>query len=173
MLGIMDDQELFMAFVTAAIDGKSTLLSNANLRLESAFGQLQLVDNKTGIIATTNLSEVPIKISVKRHCNQWEDLRQSLIQSSFFPLLDQLKGPLVDFQQYPIPEGCQLYDCPASDMWRSWRREAVSAVYLLVAGEWRSPSDLSCSGGVVFVTFPELSQEVQVTSSTPISWLGH
>lgn len=168
----MDDQELFSVFIASALQGNSTLVSNANFRLESGFGQLQLVDNKTGIIATTKMTETPLKISVKRYCDQWEDLRQSLIQSSFFPSLETLKKPLVDFQQYAIPEECQLYDCPASDMWRSWRREAVSAVYLLVENEWRSPSDMSCSGGLVFVTFPELSQELQVTSSTPISWLG-
>lgn len=168
----MNDQELFTAFIQALLQGKSTLVSNPSYRVESAFGTLQLVDNKSGVIATVKLGETPLKLSIKRHIDCWEELRQTLGQFSFFPDVKALKTPLVPFIQVAIPEGDQLYESLASEVWRSWRRGAVKAVKVLVDGEWQAVQDITCSSGVVFFIFNPGPGEVQTTGNTQLAWLG-
>ncbi|XFA73327.1 hypothetical protein RYO59_001571 [Thermosynechococcaceae cyanobacterium Okahandja] len=168
----MDDAELFAAFIADALKGATSLVSNANYRVESAFGTLQLVDNKAGVMATAKQQEGGLQIIVKRYSEAWEPLRQALIAASFFPDLAENKSQLVAFRAVEIPAGLQLYDCAASDMWRSWRRQAVDQVLVYTAGAWRATGEMSCSGGVVFIPIPDLNTEVQITSSTLMSWLA-
>ncbi len=127
-------------YIADALKGDTSLLSNANYRVESAFGSLQLVDNKVGVIATAKGENRELQIIVKRYCEVGEPLRQALIAASFFPDLAETKSQLVAFRWVAIPEGMQLYDCAASDMWPSWRRRAVVQVKVYTAGVWRSPS---------------------------------
>ncbi|WP_448533333.1 hypothetical protein [Parathermosynechococcus lividus] len=171
----MDDAELFAAFIADALKGIPSLLSNANYRVESAFGTLQLVDNKAGVIATAKRQAGDphdLQIIVKRYSEAWEPLRQALIAASFFPDLADNNAQLVAFRAVDMPAGWQLYDCTASDMWRSWRRQAVDQVLVYTAGTWRSVGAISCSGGVVFIPIPELNSELQITGSTLMSWLA-
>lgn len=168
----MNDQELFAAFIQDLLAGQAALVSNPSYRLESSFGMLQLVDNKSGVIATAKLGENPIKVSVKRHINCWDELRQTLGQFSFFPDVKALKSQLVPFIQISIPADDQLYESQASEIWRSWRRGAVSVVKVLVDGEWQAVQDITCSSGVVFFIFDTGPGEVQTTGNTQLAWLG-
>lgn len=168
----MNDQELFATFIQDLLAGQTTLVSNPSFRLESSFGMLQLVDNKAGVIATGKVGEDPVKVSVKRHINCWDELRQTLGQFSFFPDTKALKSQLVPFIQIAIPEGDQLYESQASEIWRSWRRGAVKAVKVLVEGQWQTVQDITCSSGVVFFIFDTGPGEVQTTGNTQLAWLG-
>ncbi|HIK35658.1 MULTISPECIES: hypothetical protein [unclassified Thermosynechococcus] len=168
----MDDSELFAVFVADVVNGTESLASNPNYRIESVLGTLQLVDNKAGVIATGKSENGQPQIMVKRYCDAWESLRQALTHGSFFPDVAQNKAQLVPFTRATIPEGYQLYDCAASEMWRSWRRGAVDHVHIYTANHWRSVGEISCSGGVVFIPVPDLEKEIQMTSSSLMSWLG-
>ncbi|URR34617.1 hypothetical protein NBE99_08155 [Thermosynechococcus sp. HN-54] len=146
----MDDSELFAVFVADVVNGAESLASNPSYRIESVLGTLQLVENKGGVIATSKRENGQPLVMVKRYCDAWESLRQALIHASFFPDLAQSKAQLMSFTHAAIPEGYQLYDCAASEMWRSWRRGAVDQVHIYPANHWQSVGEISCSGGVVF-----------------------
>lgn len=168
----MNDNELFAVFVADVVNGTESLASNPNYRIESVLGTLQLVDNRTGLIAIGKSEEGQPQITVKRYCDAWESLRQALIHSSFFPDLAYNKAPLVPFTRAPIPKDYQLYDCAAGEMWRCWRRRTVDHVHIYTANHWRSVGEVSCSGGVVFILLPDLEKGIEITSSSLMSWLG-
>ncbi|BCX11376.1 MAG: hypothetical protein KatS3mg067_0314 [Thermosynechococcus sp.] len=161
----MDDNELFAVLVADVVNGTESLASNPNYRIESVLGTLQLVDNRAGVIATGKSEGGQPQIIVKHYCDAWESLRQALIQGSFFPDLAYNKAQLVPLTRAPIPKDYQLYDCAAGEMWRSWRRRTVAHVHIYTASHWRSVTEISCSGGVVFILLPDLEKETEPKNS--------
>ncbi len=168
----MNDQELFRIFINDLLNGESTLASNPNYRLESSFGMLQLVDNKLGVVATAKVTEQPIQVMVKRHSDCWDELRPILSAHNLFPNLRELQKPLVPFTAVPYAENLHVYELPASEIWRSWRRGKLTTVKLLIDGQWQDIQEITCSAGVVCFIFDSGINDVQVTGGTQLSWLG-
>lgn len=75
----MNDLTLIQTFVQSFIRGEAILLSNPNLRIEPAFGTMQLLAKKEGLIATAKLADKPRCVLVKQKSSHWEPIHQTML----------------------------------------------------------------------------------------------
>ncbi|MGD1896635.1 MAG: response regulator [Phormidesmis sp.] len=124
----LEDVQLIDDFTRSFIKGEPVLLSTANLVASSGEGATTLSARETGTIITVKPIDGKQTAIVDQTSEQWEIIRHTLIENSFFPISRRTNGTCY-FQHRVIPEDCQIFHTTAIELWETWYGKACPDLF--------------------------------------------
>ncbi|MGA7932149.1 MAG: hypothetical protein WCA35_01080 [Kovacikia sp.] len=173
-MNTLDDASLIQKFVKREV----TLLSNQNLRVESAFDSVQLLAKRGGLVATIKQTKDGCTIEVRQRSEYGQQVHQALIANNFIPIGDPGKSEFWQYAEYKPPAGYKLHCTEARFLWKEWwtrvrysNRSAIQTDLLIhVRDTWYPIRESVCSQGLLYIT--TLVSEFVFKGTDQVIWLS-
>ncbi|UBF25648.1 hypothetical protein K9N68_29485 [Kovacikia minuta CCNUW1] len=173
-MNTLDDATLIQQFVKREV----TLVSNQNLRVESAFDSVQLLAKRGGLIATIKQVKGIDIFAVRRSSEYGQQVHESLVDNNFIPTKKLDKSEFWQYEECQPSPGYKLHCTAAKFLWKEWwtsvrysNRNAIQTDLLIrVRDTWYPIREAVCSQGLLYIT--TLVSEFVFQGSDQIIWLS-
>ncbi len=171
----LDDLSLMRKFFA----GENTLLSNQNLRAESAFNEVQLLARREGVVATLKLEKTAT--AMIREQSSYRLLLHEALEDNGFVLMSMADSQgFIQYQKYTVPDGYRVNCTEARYLWREWWMLYKSSpraqsplqmnLLVLVRDQWYPIREMVSSQGMLYIK--TLVKEIVMDGSGQIAWLN-
>jgi len=123
----LDDAALVRKF----LEGESTLLANQTLRVEPAFGEIQLLAKREGVIATLKSDDSGM-VLVRNQTPYQALIHKALEEKGFVQINYADDKGLVHYKKHKIPKGYQLQCTESRLLWKEWWIRKKTEILLLL-----------------------------------------
>ncbi|MBW4576728.1 MAG: hypothetical protein KME08_15745 [Aphanothece sp. CMT-3BRIN-NPC111] len=169
----IDDKTLIHNFIR----GEGELLSNQNLRVDSAFDTTQLLAKNGELVALIKPTVSIPSVSVNLASKYWELTHQILLKNSFVPVGQPERQGVMKYEQHELPAGYKVNYTSAKILWREWwihhrlpnRRAIQLDVLILAHSQWYPIRGISYNPDELF--FKTLVDEVRLHHEDKVIWL--
>lgn len=169
----LDDLTLIQRFV----DGKASLESNPNLRVESALDTTRLFTKKGVFLAAVGMALNMRSALVRQESQYWELISQILIESRLIPTGITEQG-LMRYESCDIPQEFELNYTEARLLWRYWRAEMrsespeqmQSRLLVQTPKGWQSVLGIQNSQQLLFIKTAD--DELMIHNGDRVVWLS-
>lgn len=175
-LFFMDDLELLQAFVSSYLSGRSTLLSNSDLRVEPISDTLQLLAKTEGLVATAKLSGDRRFTSIRYKSSFWAQLHEAMIGQKCLPIRKSKISGFYEYEPIEVPENYRVHFTDSLDLLQTWwsykkndRVQSLMQLLILHRDTWYPISNLICEQGTL--TIQTSGQEMQMYPLDMLVWL--
>lgn len=172
----MDDLELLQAFVSSYLSGRSTLLSNSDLRVEPISDTLQLLAKTEGLVATAKLEGDKRFTSIRYKSNFWPQLHEAMIAQKCLPLRQSKIAGFYEYEPIELPENYHVHFTDSLDLLQTWwsykksdKQLALMSLLILHRGIWYPIRDVNCEHGTL--TIQTSGHQKQIYPLDMLVWL--
>jgi len=163
-----------LTLIQRFVEGKASLESNPNLRVESALDTTRLFTKKGAFLAAINLALNIRSVLVRQESQYGEAISQALLERNFVPT-GVIEQGLMRYEQHPIPSGYEMKRTEARLLWRSWRTQQQQSstqqkLLIYTPKGWQSVQKVSVNEQLVFVETPD--EEIMIHNGDRIVWLS-
>jgi hypothetical protein len=172
----MDNASLIHAFVESVVANKSTLIANAELRIEPIGDTLQLWAKQEGMISSARPNRNHFSVILKDKTHYWPILHNILLENSFLPTHP---APAKGFYQYEFAKVPPHYEVNYTDgllllqaWWQYQQQEDRSGLLgmLIWHGKtWYPVRNIDCNQGTLSIL--SWGNEISVQPSERVVWL--
>jgi len=172
-MSTIDNSTLIQQFV----QGKLTLSSNQNLRIEPALDAVQLMTKKGSVLATVKLASKIRAILVREESNFSDAISQILVDNNYMPT-GTIEQGLIRYEQHHVPPGYRMNYAEARLLWKTWwnkenpRLGNHTQPNLMISTTigWESIKAMAFSQGNVYVKTHK--DELMLCGSDRVVWLS-
>jgi hypothetical protein len=172
----MDNVSLIHSFVESVGAGKSTLIANAELRIEPIGDTLQLWAKQEGMISSARPTTKTASIILKDKTHYWATLHNVLLENSFLPTHP---APAKGFYQYEFAKIPPHYEVNYTDgllllqaWWQYQQQEDRSGLLGMLVWHgktWYPVRNIDCNQGTLSIL--SWGNEISVQPSARVVWL--
>lgn len=172
----MDNVSLIHSFVESVVAGKSTLIANAELRIEPIGDTLQLWAKQEGMISSARPTRNHSSIILKDKTHYWPTLHNVLLENSCLPTHP---APAKGFYQYEFAKVPPHYEVNYSDgllllqaWWQYQQQEDRSGLLGMLVWHgktWYPVRNIDCTHGTLSIL--SWGNEISVQPSERVVWL--
>lgn len=172
----MDDLELLQAFVSSYLSGRSTLLSNSDLRIEPISDTLQLLAKTEGLVATAKLSGQNRFTSIRFKSSFWPQLHEAMIAQKCLPIRQSKISGFYEYEPVELPDHYHVRFTDSLDLLQTWwsykksdKQLTLMSLLFLHRGMWYPIRDILCETGTL--TIKTSGHEQQIYPLDMMVWL--
>ncbi|MBD2501162.1 hypothetical protein [Anabaena azotica] len=175
---MLSNLELLREFVAQSIQKQEILLANTNLQAHTDYKINQVIAKSEGVIATAQLTHIPLEFSVKATSSYWELINEALANYNYILTGEIDSRNCYKYQYCEIPKGYQMHCMKSVHLWRAWWKYRKNTLQLGIPldlliryrNSWYPIRDLIISDGLLYIK--TLGSEVAVHSNDLIIWLN-
>jgi hypothetical protein len=175
---MLSNLELLQEFVAQSIQKQDILLANTNLQAQTAYKINQVIAKTEGVIATAQLTHIPLEFSVKATSSYWESINEALANYNYILTGEIDSRNCYRYKYCEIPKGYQMHCMKSVHLWRSWwkyrknKSQLGIPLDLLIRNRnsWYPIRDLIISDGLLYIK--TLGSEIAVHSNDLLIWLS-
>jgi hypothetical protein len=152
----MDNASLIRTFVESVLAHQSTLLANAEFRIEPVGKTLQLWAKNERMIASAHLNATIPSIKVNTSTSQRALLHDTLMAHQFLPIQPCLSNGFSQYEQTTIPRGYKVCDTDGLLFLQAWwqyqqhpDRSSLLGMLLWHNKAWHPIRDIECDRGLI------------------------
>jgi hypothetical protein len=172
----MDNATLIRSFVESVVAGKSTLVANAELRIEPIGETLQLWAKQEGMVSSARPTHKTASVILKDKTHFWPTLHNTLLENSFLPTHP---APSKGFYQYELAKVPPHYEVNYTDgllllqAWWQYRqqedRSGLLGMLVWHGRTWYPIRNIDCTQGTLSIL--SWGSEISVQPSERVVWL--
>ncbi len=172
-MSTIDNSTLIQQFV----QGKLTLSSNQNLRIEPALDAVQLMTKKGSVLATVKLASKIRAILVREESHFSDAISQILVDNNYMPT-GTIEQGLTRYEQHHVPPGYRMNYAEARLLWKTWWNKENPRLgnhlqpnlMISTATGWDAIKAMAFSQGNVYVKTPK--DELMLCGTDRVVWLS-